>query len=181
MEDYVARAKEIGFTDAYAFDVDALSFEDAEILREACVANDCGMYGRYWTCPPAVGSIEEVVAKVRSYRRGIAVQLLTEGVSQVFLPELFAELAHSFNEMIRALAAEIQIAYGETFCLGMSGCQLCKRCAYPEGQCRHPQDMIPCVSGHCLNIYRLWDSCGGRRGDLEESEFFGVLLYEKRS
>ena len=41
MTDYIAFAKEIGFTEAAYFDPKALSFEDCDILRDGCKANDC--------------------------------------------------------------------------------------------------------------------------------------------
>lgn len=177
MKDYLKLAAEIGFTAACYFDPQALSFADAATLREACKANDCGMYGKFWTCPPGIGSIEKVVGTIKQYNHGLVMQLLTEAINYAVQPEVFSEICYSFNTMTQALKAELEKEVGDVFMLGMSGCTLCEKCTYPQEKCRHPQTMTPCISGHCLNVYRLWDSTGNRRANLDESDFYSVLLW----
>lgn len=176
--DYIAFAKAAGFTEASYFDPQKLCFDDAETLREACKADDCGMYGRFWTCPPGVGSIEKVKNKVLSYHRGLVLQLLTEAISVTFQPELFSEVSSGFNDMTKLVKEELAKEVGaDIFLLGMSGCTYCKHCSYPKEKCRFVQEMVPCISGHCINVYRLWDSTGHRRADLGETDFYSVLLW----
>lgn len=175
--DYIAFAKELGFTAGAYFDPRTLSFEDSGILRDGCKSNDCGFYGRFWTCPPGVGSEEAVAAKVKSYHHGLVLQMLTEAISCDLQPELFAEVSATFNEMTRMVRAELEKEVGKTYVLGMSDCRLCDECAYPKEKCRHPEQVIPCISGHCVNVYRLWDSTGYRRADLSESDFYSMLLW----
>lgn len=178
MRDYVALAYEHGFTNAAYFDPQTVSFEDAEILREACEANDCGKYGKFWTCPPSVGTVQQCADRFKSYQHGIVLQLISEMVSYVFNPELFSELTNSFNEMSRALKREIEKEYDDVFLLGMSGCTLCKSCTCPKEKCRYPKEMVPCISGHCVNVFRLWDSTGYRQAHLDESDFYSILLFK---
>lgn len=177
MRDYVALAYEQGFTNAAYFDPKAVSFDDAEILREACRANDCGFYGKYWTCPPAVGSIEECTAKFKSYEQGIVLQLISEAVSCVFNAELFNDVANAFNDMTKALKHEVEKEFADVYVLGMSGCNLCKSCTYPKKQCRYAKEMVPCISGHCVNVFKLWDSTGYRQANLDESDFYSIILF----
>ena len=174
---YIEAALSFGFTAAMDFDVATLDFSDAEVLRDACRADDCHLYGRSWACPPAVGTVAKVVSRVCAYRRGVAVQLLTEPVNPAFDAELFAELTSSFNAMLRALRAQVAGEQGETLALGLGNCTLCEHCPYPRERCCHRAELIPCISGHCINVYRLWDSGGRRRGRLDENEFYGIILY----
>ena len=176
--DYIAYAKAAGFTEASYFDPQKLSFADAETLRDACKANDCGFYGRYWTCPPGVGTIEKVQNKVLSYRHGLVLQLLTEAISLTFQPELFSEVSQTFNDMTKVVGDQLKQEVGENvFMLGMSGCTLCKHCTYPKASCCYGKAMVPCISGHCINVYRLWDNTGHRRANLDETDFYSVLLW----
>lgn len=176
--DYITYAKAAGFTEAGYFDPQKLSFADAETLRDACKANDCGFYGRYWTCPPGVGSIEKVKKKVLSYHHGLVLQLLTEAISLTFQPELFNEVSHTFNDMTQVVGEQIKKEVGEDiFMLGMSGCTLCQHCTYPKAVCCYAKEMVPCISGHCINVYRLWDETGHRRANLDETDFYSVLLW----
>lgn len=43
-------------------------------IREFCHENKCGNYGRHYMCPPYVGSLEEIEAKLRRFQRGILLQ-----------------------------------------------------------------------------------------------------------
>ena len=174
---YIDFAKSIGFTEASYFDPKSLSFEDSSILRDGCKANDCGFYGRYWTCPPGVGSEEKVKNKILSYDHGLILQMLTEAVSCDLQPEFFADIARTFNEMAVMVKEELEKTGVNVFMLGMSNCTICEKCTYPKAVCRYPERMIPCISGHCINVYRLWDSTGYRRADLGESDFYAVLLW----
>jgi len=177
MRDYLALAYEQGFTNAAYFDPQEVSFADAEVLREACRANDCGFYGKFWTCPPAVGTIEQCVNTFKSYRHGIILQLISEAVSSVFNPEFFSDISNSFNTMSKALKKEMEKEYADVYLLGMSGCNLCKNCNYPEKKCRKAQEMVPCISGHCVNVFKIWNASGHRQANLDESDFYSILLY----
>ena len=175
--DYIALAQELGFTEAAFFDPKKLSFEDCDILRDGCKANDCGFYGRYWTCPPGVGSTDKVAEKIKSYDHGLILQMITEAVSCDLQQELFDDISHTFNDMTAMVKEELLKEVDSVFMLGMSNCTICEECTYPHEKCRHPEKMIPCISGHCVNVYRLWDSTGHRRADLSESDFYSILLW----
>ena len=47
-------------------------------FRKMCEANRCGVYGRCWMCPPAVGEIEPLMEKVRAYPSGLLYQTVSE-------------------------------------------------------------------------------------------------------
>ena len=36
-------------------------------FRELCAVNTCHCYGSTWACPPGVGTLEECIARIRSY------------------------------------------------------------------------------------------------------------------
>lgn len=126
---------------------------------------------------PGVGSTDKVAAKVKSYDHGLILQMLTEAVSCDLQPELFNDISHTFNDMTTMVRDELTKEVETTFMLGMSNCTICEECAYPNEKCRYPELMIPCISGHCVNVYRLWDSTGNRRARLDETDFYSVLLW----
>ena len=178
MSDLIAVAEGAGFHKACYFDPQKLNFDDADILRDACRANDCGMYGKYWTCPPGVGTPEECSKHLLRYHHGIVMQFLTEPVSCSLNPDLFNEISRSINEMTRAVRDVLEEITDDIMMLGMSACSLCKECTYLDGKkCRFPHDMVACISGHCVNVYRLWDSTGNRRANLDETDFYTMLLW----
>ena len=42
-----------------------------------CEENSCGMYGRCYMCPPDIGPVEELIAQVRSFDRGLLYQTVS--------------------------------------------------------------------------------------------------------
>ena len=47
------------------------------VFRSLCEANRCGVYGRCWMCPPAVGPVDELIARLRSYPHALFYQSIT--------------------------------------------------------------------------------------------------------
>ena len=57
--------------DCGADEVGIVAVQDAFFLpefREICQGNSCGMYGRCWMCPPAIGTVETLIAQAKQYR-----------------------------------------------------------------------------------------------------------------
>lgn len=43
-------------------------------IRELCFEDKCGNYRSHYMCPPYVGSVEEIAARLEKYQRGILLQ-----------------------------------------------------------------------------------------------------------
>jgi predicted metal-binding protein len=180
-DQYLKLATGCGFSAAACFAPEKLAFATADVLRGACEQNSCTMYGRFWTCPPAVGSVEECIRQVKSYRRGLALQLVSEAVSYAFNEELFNEVRDTFNYMTREIWRAVRQDYPDALAIGMSGCTLCKNCAWPKAPCRHPDEMIRCISAYCIDLHELSELCGFTHASPEESEYFSIILFDQKA
>ena len=76
IEEWVAYAKELGFSEAAPV-VPADLKPNAEV-RAMCAADKCHAYGKNWTCPPECGSLEECAARISAKTRGILVQSVAQ-------------------------------------------------------------------------------------------------------
>ena len=72
IEELMQLAEEAGFTASAPLNMDALIFRQE--VRDMCSADQCRSYGRSWSCPPAVGSLEHSAERAGRYHRGIIVQ-----------------------------------------------------------------------------------------------------------
>lgn len=72
MENWIRKAKALGFDEAVALDVATL--RPREDVRAMCAADKCGAYGRNWTCPPHCGTLDDCAARIGDYSRGILLQ-----------------------------------------------------------------------------------------------------------
>ncbi len=64
--------KELKITNAVVVDVSDITF--SEEVRKYCEMNSCGKYDKNWSCPPGVGSVDELSKKARQYQKGLIIQ-----------------------------------------------------------------------------------------------------------
>jgi Predicted metal-binding protein len=126
-------------------------------LRKACEANYCGNYGRNHTCPPKIGTAEELIARAKSYNRIFVFQTVTpledsfdfEGMTDARIHH--SEIASKIEELFDI--PHLQLTAG--------GCTFCERCAGYEGQpCRHPDKAVASLEAYCINVAKLAGKCG---------------------
>lgn len=72
MENWIEKAKEIGFDHAAYLNVESL--KPMQMVRDTCAADKCRAYGHNWTCPPECGTLEQCAERMRAYRHGILLQ-----------------------------------------------------------------------------------------------------------
>ena len=48
----------------------------------------------------------------------------------------------------------------ETLVLSTESCAICESCAWPDGPCRHPDRMFPCVESHGIVVTDLAEKTG---------------------
>ena len=62
-------------------------------------------------------------------------------------------ITHEVTGMIRGHGCE-------TLTLSTEACAICSECAYPNGPCRHPDKMFPCVESHGILVTDLCERFG---------------------
>ena len=95
------------------------------VFREICESNGCGNYGKCWMCPPDVGPIEELMARVRSYPKGLLYQTIS-ALEDSFDIEGMGEAGVRHAQVSQRLETAARAAgIGEHFHLSAGGCRLC--------------------------------------------------------
>jgi predicted metal-binding protein len=136
------RAYEIGL-----IETSALVF--APELYKACEANVCGNYNKCWTCPPAVGTLEEQREKILRWKYAL-----------VFTTKFDLEDSFDFEGMEKAreihndLTADMREQFGGNPVYGAGGCNACGTCSYPE-PCRFPGRAISSIEAAGINVTSL--------------------------
>lgn len=133
-------------------------FEPKEIqfsyrVRWIC-ENECGRYDSTWACPPAVGSIEECRKRCLSYRECFLFSTVAE-VSDVIHFEETLATRKAHEEITAAIEAYIRGQGTQCMALSTESCDICEHCTYPEGPCRFPLRMHPCVESHGILVCEL--------------------------
>lgn len=125
------------------------------VFRDICRGNQCGMYGKCWVCPPDVGDIEELTARLRSYTGAVFYQTVAK-LEDSFDFEGMAEgqKAH-FAVSYRLQEAIAETMGGEDLLhLSCGGCGLCVRCAKLDAlPCRFPEKALSSLEAYGIDVY----------------------------
>ncbi len=136
----------------YAF-LDPKELPFSEKVRYIC-ETDCGRYGRSWSCPPAVGMVPECRQRCHAYSDGFLFTTLHElsALESLQAPDAGRRDHGRVTRQVRRIFEGHGL---ETLALSAESCSLCKTCAYPEGRCRRPEEMLPCLEGYGILVTEL--------------------------
>lgn len=152
-------------------------------FRKMCEMNSCGLYGRCWTCPPAIGDIAPLMEEVKSYRGGVLYQTVHS-----------LEDSYDFEGMMDAkrlhgkVSAAIRQALSDAVCgrhlhLSCGGCFLCEKCAILVSEpCRHPEETIPSMEAYGIDVYRTTAGTDLHYINGKDTvTYFGIVLIDRQT
>ena len=156
-EELLLLAEEIGFSHAAELEPAKLRFRPE--VREMCSADRCHNYGRSWSCPPALGSLEHIAERAGGFGRGILVQssVKTQGEFDLdTIRDAFAAHTKRFDTLVR----QIRRLHPGCLPMGSGGCRRCRVCTYPDRPCRHPDRLYPSMEAYGLLVSEVCLACG---------------------
>jgi len=130
----------------------------SERVRVVC-REECPMYNKSWACPPAVGEVSDCIARCRSYTGCLMISTITEVADAADMAlTLATRPAHeAITRQVRDLLLE---ETENVYVLSTEACAICAQCAWPDGPCRHPDRMFPCVESHGILVTDLAERRG---------------------
>lgn len=161
-------AREIGFDEAKPLDV--VTLKPMAAVREMCAEDKCRAYGRNWTCPPAIGTLEECEARLQSFSYGILLQTVG-ALRRRIDSRTIMDTERRHMEYFRTFSDRVREMDPDALCLGAGGCRVCKVCAYPE-PCCFPEKALSSMEGYGLFVTQV---C--RDNDLPYYHGEGTITY----
>lgn len=150
-EELIIKAFECGFT--HCCDIDIKTLVPQQFVRDSCAEGRCGAYGRNWTCPPAVGTLEECGARMQSYGSGLLLQTVAR-LEKTIDSRGYAAAEKHHNESLARFAELLRTEYPDALILGAGGCRICGKCVYPE-PCRFPDRAISSMEAYGLFVTKV--------------------------
>lgn len=132
-------------------------------VREIC-RQECPRYGRSWSCPPAVGSVEHCREICQTYPDVLFFSTVAEVSDVLNMEETLATRAEH-ERITTDIERQIRALGLDTYTLSSDSCAICESgenapgCAYPGGACRHPALMHPCIESHGIVVADLVETC----------------------
>lgn len=161
--------------------VDAGRIALSEEFPKICERNDCGNYGRTWTCPPYPFGVERAMERVRSFDRALwysSVGALEDG----FDYEGMVEAARRHAELGQRIhLGTAPLLKGDFLHLSCGICSLCESCTRPEGKpCRHPERALDAMEGWGVDVYNTTRGTGLAYVNGQNTvTYFGMLLFRE--
>lgn len=139
----------------YHIKKDDLVFSDK--VRYIC-EHECDHYNKSWACPPVIGSIEECMKECHEYENVFLFTTVAEVSDPLNLTETLE--AKGNHEMVtRDILKEFKSRFNKAMALS-TGCMICKKCAYPDEPCRHPDERLSTIESHGIVIMQTAANLG---------------------
>ncbi|MBR0374149.1 MAG: DUF2284 domain-containing protein [Mogibacterium sp.] len=148
-ETLVTLALEAGFTQAAPLNMDALLFRSE--VRDMCAADRCKHYDKSWSCPPAIGSLEQITAQAARYHRGILVQT-TAPTDGDFDMKGFYDGMVLHQRSFDTLTRQVRRMFPDCLPMAAGSCMRCRKCTYPDRPCRFPDRLYPSMEAYGLLV-----------------------------
>ena len=95
---------QLGFTQHGLLNIAELTYYPE--IRDICATDQCRCYGKSWSCPPAVGTLEECRQRIESFDTMILFSLKTE-LEDSFDYEGMMEGAAAFKDLVTQLQTQL--------------------------------------------------------------------------
>lgn len=129
----------------YAF----LKTEDIEFndkVRTIC-KKECPRYGKSWSCPPAVGTLDKCMENCRQYPHVLMFSSVAEVLDYSNM-EALLKTKREHEEITRQIEQHLKESAWKCYTLSTDSCSICEKCTYPKQSCLHPEQMHPCIESH---------------------------------
>jgi predicted metal-binding protein len=158
----------------YAFmKTEELTF--TERVRHIC-REECPRYGTTWACPPAVGAVDSCKAQCLAYPEMLMISTVTE-VNDIENVEETLNTRGDHEEITRQVADLLKQQGCELRVLSTESCAICEECSYPNGPCRHPDLMFPCVESQGILVTEICEKYGMEFFNGNIVTWFSLILY----
>lgn len=152
-----------------------------EVFRGICAGNACGKYGKCWMCPPDVGDIHELMARVREFPFALLYQTIGE-LEDSFDIEGMNEAGAEHARVSRKLDALLpETMTGKYLHLSCGGCRYCEKCAKETGEpCRFPDHAMPSLESYGIDVYNTTkDTPLKYINGPDTVTYFGMVLFSE--
>ncbi|MGN0998968.1 MAG: DUF2284 domain-containing protein [Faecousia sp.] len=134
--------------------IDGTQIVLSEQFRRVCESNQCGGYAKCWMCPPYIGPIGELMAKVRSYPQALLYQTIFEIEDSYDIEGMFEAGAKHAQVSQNVQKEMVTLLKAPFLHLACGGCHLCPTCAKrSEEPCRFPEKALPSMEGYGVDVY----------------------------
>lgn len=122
-------------------------------VRKICEM-ECPQYKSSWSCPPAVGTLEECRDRCLSFQNAFLFSTVSEVSDLMNMEEMLAARVEH-TDVVRSIHREVFHNSRDIIILTAESCEVCDVCTYPEEPCIFPEKMYPCIESQTILVTEL--------------------------
>ena len=145
----------LGASKAEEISIEKLTFSPE--LRILCEQNSCGRFAGNYTCPPCIGNVEELIAKVKSFKHAVIWQNIYP-LEDSFDFEGMMDGQKKHNTLTLEIGNYIYEKLGRenALVLGAGGCTICDECAQKTATpCRNIDLALASLEAYGINVSEI--------------------------
>jgi len=126
-------------------------------LRQMCEQNACGRFGQNYCCPPHVGDVEALIAKLKAFDEAVIWQNIYP-LEDSFDFEGMMDAQKKHNDMTLEMARTIyeELGRDQALVLAAGGCGICNSCAViTKEPCRNPADALSSLEAYGIHVAKI--------------------------
>lgn len=146
-------------------------------VRDMCASNRCGLYGKTWTCPPAVGDWDDLRDECYTYAHAL-VYTTKHVLEDDFDFEGITAAGTHHKQLDRALDEKLCEQGIAHRLYSAGGCSLCKTCTYPDTPCRFPDRVHRSMEACGIDVGALAKKCGLKYNNGAQTvTYFSMIVF----
>lgn len=149
-----------------------------EDVVAACEKNYCGRYGSCWTCPPGIGTLNEIKKRFEKYPKAYVFTTLST-LKDSFDIDGMARARTETTALLYDVCAKLSEGGIDFVPLGCGSCDICKNCTYPSNPCRFPKKAIPAVEACGIDVVSLASDIGLNYNNGENTVTYFCIIFFK--
>lgn len=141
--------------------IDAREIPFAPELRQSCDQNTCGRFDTCWVGPPAIGPVDQLMARVLKFPVALVVQTIGQ-LEDSFDYEGMMAAKDRHEHVFRTIRPQLHDHFPgqETLDLSCGCCSLCDECTWPDQPCARPDEAVSAVEAYGINVNPMLLACG---------------------
>lgn len=115
---------------------------------------ECPQYGKSWSCPPAVGTLEKCKERCTKYKNAFIFSTISEVKDILNMGETLSTRFEHI-QIVDDIRKEVFVDGDDILILTAESCDICAECSYPNEKCRYPKKMYPCIESQGILVTEI--------------------------
>ncbi len=176
LEQIENKIKEIGLNQ-YAF-IDPKGIPFSGEVRAMCEMNSCGRYNTNWQCPPAVGEMEDLEEKAKSYPHAVLFNNIYPLEDSYDFEGMMAAQSE-FSKTCGIALSTVSEYSDDCYVMGAGGCNICPKCTFPDESCRFPDKAVASMEACGIDVYATSGKFGFQYiNGVNTVTYFGIVFFK---